>query len=161
MSSIESVLCAGGGTGGHLFPGIAVAEELRRRDPAIRISFVGTERGIEARVLPKAGETVDFIDVTPLKGRTPKELLLSLMRLPTAYTRAMAILRERKPSVVIGVGGYASGPALLAAWLTWRKTAIQEQNATPGLTNRWLGKIVKRVFVGFAAAESHLSLIHI
>jgi len=154
MTQLNNILIAGGGTGGHLFPGIAVAEELRRRKPGAQVTFVGTERGIEARVLPKAGETVDFIDVTPLKGRTPSELMRSLVRLPIAYTRAIAILKQRKPDVVLGVGGYASGPMLLAAWTRGIPTAVLEQNAQLGMTNRVLANVVGRGYVTFDATAA-------
>lgn len=154
MTQLNSVLIAGGGTGGHLFPGIAVAEELRRRRPGTQVTFVGTERGIEARVLPKSGEVVDFIDVTPLKGRTPLELMRSLARLPTAYTRAISILKTRKPDVVLGVGGYASGPMLLAAWTLGIPTAVLEQNAQLGMTNRVLASVVGRGYVAFDATAA-------
>lgn len=148
MSTLN-ILIAGGGTGGHLFPGVAVAEELRRRVRGVTVSFVGTERGIEARVLPKQGETLDVLDVTPLKGKTPLELLKSLARLPGAYSKAMSILAERKPDLVLGVGGYASGPMLLAAWSKGIPTAILEQNALLGMTNRVLAPLVGRAYLTF------------
>jgi len=148
--SIERVLIAGGGTGGHLFPGMAVVEELRRRvDGALDVTFVGTAKGIEARVLPPLGEKLELLDVTPLKGRTPAELLASLARLPRAYARCVSILRIAKPDVVIGVGGYASGPMLLAARSIGIPTALLEQNAHVGMTNRVLASVVGRAYVTF------------
>ena len=112
---IERVIIAGGGTGGHLFPGIAVVEELRRRIPSLAVTFVGTERGIEARVIPERGERLELIDVAPLKGRTATELLRSLLLLPGACSQAFGLLRRCRPDLVVGVGGYASGPMLAAA----------------------------------------------
>ncbi|GAB4204965.1 MAG: undecaprenyldiphospho-muramoylpentapeptide beta-N-acetylglucosaminyltransferase [Sandaracinaceae bacterium] len=146
---IQRVIVAGGGTGGHLFPGIAVVEELRRRNPDLEVLFVGTERGIEARVVPAMGEKLETIDVTPLKGRTFAQLLGSLARLPSAWGRAVSILRQHRPDVVLGVGGYASGPMLVAAASVGIPCALLEQNAHVGLTNRILAKIVGRAYLSF------------
>lgn len=154
-SPIHSIVIAGGGTGGHVYPGVAIAEEILARDPSARVAFIGTTRGMEAKILPTVGYTLETISVSRLKGGGLLSKLKGLFRLPVGIFQSWRILRRHRPEVVIGVGGYASGPALLAAWMTFRKTAIQEQNATPGLTNRWLGKLVKRVFVGFSAATSH------
>lgn len=151
--TISSIVIAGGGTGGHVYPGVAIAEEIQRRNPDARVAFIGTERGLETRILPPLGYALETINVSRLKGGGLWVKLKGLFRLPIATFQSWRILRRHKPEVVVGVGGYASGPALIAAWLTFRKTAIQEQNATPGMTNRWLGKIAKRIFVGFAAAQ--------
>lgn len=140
------VIVAGGGTGGHLFPGIAVVQELRRRLDA-EVTFVGTERGIEARVLPERGEHLELLEVTPLKGQTPAELGRSMMRLPGAMMQAAQIVRGA--DLVIGVGGYASGPVVAAAAMQRIPTAILEQNAHVGLTNRMLAKLVGRAFLSF------------
>lgn len=145
----KKVLIAGGGTGGHLFPGLAVVEELRRRLGDIEILFVGTERGIEARVIPERGERLELIEVTPLKGRSPSELLRSLGRLPGAMARAAGIVRNFEPDLAIGVGGYASGPMLAAAATLGVPTAVLEQNAHLGLTNRMLAPIVGRGYLTF------------
>ncbi len=143
------VVVAGGGTGGHLFPGIAVVEEMRRQGLAPEVTFVGTERGIEARVLPKLGETLRCVEVRPLKGRGPWELIRNLGRLPSSGIEAVQLLRELRPDLVLGVGGYASGP-ILAAALTMRvPTALMEQNAVPGLTNRVLVRHVGRAYASF------------
>ncbi|HRE90927.1 MAG TPA: undecaprenyldiphospho-muramoylpentapeptide beta-N-acetylglucosaminyltransferase, partial [Myxococcota bacterium] len=146
---IGAIVIAGGGTGGHVFPGVAIADEVKRRNPSARVAFIGTERGLEKKLVPQAGHELFAINVSRLKGGGIWSKVKGLFRLPIAIFQSWRILREVKPEVVIGVGGYASGPALLAAWMTFRKTAIQEQNATPGLTNRVLGKLVKRVFAGF------------
>jgi len=152
---IERILIAGGGTGGHVYPAVAVAEEVLARNPEAQILFIGTERGMEARILPKLGYALRTITVSRLKGGGLFTRLLGLMRIPVAMFQSWRIMAKLKPQVVLGVGGYASGPTLLTAWLTLRRTAIQEQNATPGFTNRVLSKIAKRVFVGFAAAKAH------
>jgi UDP-N-acetylglucosamine--N-acetylmuramyl-(pentapeptide) pyrophosphoryl-undecaprenol N-acetylglucosamine transferase len=149
------LLIAGGGTGGHLFPGIAMAEELTSRQPENDVVFVGTARGLEARAIPKAGYPLELIDVTGLKGKGAFGLLRGLLRLPRALLQSLRLLRRQRPDVVLGVGGYASGPVLLAAWLLRIPTAIQEQNAVPGITNRLLGRFVGAVFTAFPEASRH------
>ncbi|AKU91863.1 undecaprenyldiphospho-muramoylpentapeptide beta-N-acetylglucosaminyltransferase [Vulgatibacter incomptus] len=146
------VVIAGGGTGGHLFPGIALAEEVVTRHPSNDVLFVGTARGIEARVVPQSGFKLELIDVTGVKGRGLKGLIGGLLRLPAAVLRCMTILREYQADVVVGVGGYASFPMVFAGFLRGMPTAIQEQNALPGLTNRLLGKIARTVFISFDEA---------
>jgi len=141
------VLIAGGGTGGHLFPGVALAEEVRARGG--EVLFVGTARGIEARVLPEQGYALRMIDATGIKGRGLKGLLAGLLRLPRAWWQSLQIVREFRPDVVVGVGGYASGPVVATAAMLLRPTAILEQNSIPGITNRILSRVVKRVFCTF------------
>lgn len=153
---IRRLIVAGGGTGGHLFPGIAVVEELRRRQPEVEVTFVGTEKGIEARVLPERGERLELLEVAPLKGRTVAELTRSLMMLPGAFGRASGLISELKPDLVLGVGGYASGPMLLAAAARGVPTAILEQNAHVGLTNRVLAPITGRAYVAFDEARTQI-----
>jgi UDP-N-acetylglucosamine--N-acetylmuramyl-(pentapeptide) pyrophosphoryl-undecaprenol N-acetylglucosamine transferase len=146
---VTKLLIAGGGTGGHLFPGVAIAEELRAMDATAEIKFVGTRRGIEARVLPDLGWPLDFIEVSGLKTVGALGMLRGLLRLPRALWQARAIVRAFRPDAVIGVGGYASGPVVLAARLAGVPTAICEQNSIPGLTNKWLGKLARTVFLSF------------
>ncbi len=143
------LLIAGGGTGGHLFPGVAIAEELRAREPDAAIKFVGTRRGIEARVLPDLGWDLDFIEVSGLKTVGAAGAVKGLFRLPRALWQARRIVKQFAPDAVIGVGGYASGPVVLAAKLRGIPTAICEQNSIPGLTNKMLGKLVRSVFLSF------------
>jgi UDP-N-acetylglucosamine--N-acetylmuramyl-(pentapeptide) pyrophosphoryl-undecaprenol N-acetylglucosamine transferase len=144
-----NVIIAGGGTGGHLFPGIAIAEEFLRRNRGDRILFVGTNKGIEKRVLGNLGFSLQAIDVEGIKGKGWMKSLDAMFRLPGALIQSFRIIRKFSPELVIGVGGYASGPVVLAARLLGIRTAIAEQNALPGLTNRILGKMVDRVFVSF------------
>jgi UDP-N-acetylglucosamine--N-acetylmuramyl-(pentapeptide) pyrophosphoryl-undecaprenol N-acetylglucosamine transferase len=146
---IGRVIVAGGGTGGHLFPGLAVVEELRRRQPSLEVLFVGTARGIEARVLPPRGERLELLDVQPLKGRGAGALMRSLGVLPGAVGRAAGLVRSFRPDLVLGVGGYAAGPVLAAAAALGRPTALLEQNAHVGLTNRLLAPVVGRAYVTF------------
>ena len=147
------VLIAGGGTGGHLYPGIAVAEEVMARAGG-EVLFVGTTRGIEARVVPAAGYPLELLEVSGLKRMGLWRTLRGLGRVPVALVRSLAIVRRFKPDVVLGVGGYASGPMVLAAALAGYPTAIQEQNSQPGFTNRVLGRFVRRVFVAFDDARA-------
>ncbi|MFL5400134.1 MAG: UDP-N-acetylglucosamine--N-acetylmuramyl-(pentapeptide) pyrophosphoryl-undecaprenol N-acetylglucosamine transferase, partial [Myxococcales bacterium] len=134
------MLIAGGGTGGHLFPGLALAEEVKTRHPRNDVLFVGTQRGLEVRVVPKAGFPLETIDVGPLKRQGGIGLLRGLGRVPRSLWQSRRILRNFDPDVVVGVGGYASGPVVLAAFLMGIPTAVQEQNALPGFTNRTLGR---------------------
>ena len=143
------LLIAGGGTGGHLFPGIAIAEEARARDPGAEIAFVGTERGIEARVLPRLGWPHHFIDASGLKTVGALGALRGLLKLPRALLQSRRIVKEMAPDAVIGVGGYASGPVVLAAALAGVPTAVLEQNSIPGLANKVLGRFVRAVFLAF------------
>ncbi|MCA2981368.1 MAG: undecaprenyldiphospho-muramoylpentapeptide beta-N-acetylglucosaminyltransferase [Myxococcaceae bacterium] len=143
------VLIAGGGTGGHLFPGIALAEEVVTRHPKNDVVFVGTTRGLEARVVPENGFVFEPITSRGLKGMGLVKLALGLLTLPVSFFEALALVRRYRPDVVVGVGGYSSGPVVLAAWLLRVPTAVQEQNALPGLTNRLLGRVVKAVFLSF------------
>jgi len=147
---IQRIIVAGGGTGGHLFPGLAVVEELTRRLPGLEVTWVGTERGIEARVIPQRGLRFVALQVTPLKGRSPIELVKSVGRLPRAALGAVSLVRSAKPDLVLGVGGYASGPVLAAAVMLGVPTAVLEQNATVGLTNRLLARFVGRAYLSFA-----------
>ncbi|MCB9728834.1 MAG: undecaprenyldiphospho-muramoylpentapeptide beta-N-acetylglucosaminyltransferase [Deltaproteobacteria bacterium] len=151
---IRRALIAGGKTGGHLYPGVAIAEELRRRQPDARVTFVGTAEGIEARVLPPLGWTLLTISASRLAGGGLLDRLRGLARVPVAMFQSWRHLRHERPQVVIGVGGYASGPVLLTAWLCRYPTAIQEQNALPGFTNRVLGRFARRIYLGFDAAAA-------
>jgi UDP-N-acetylglucosamine--N-acetylmuramyl-(pentapeptide) pyrophosphoryl-undecaprenol N-acetylglucosamine transferase len=150
---IQRIMVAGGGTGGHLFPGLAVVEELRRRVPGLEVKFVGTARGIEARILPSRGESLELLKVTPLKGQGLGARVKSVARIPTAMKEASSLIRDFEPDLVLGVGGYASGPVLLSASLSGRPTAVLEQNAHVGLTNRILARFVGRAYIAFEQTE--------
>lgn len=146
---IERVMVVGGGTGGHLFPGIAVVEELRRRNPQVEVMFVGTERGIEARVLPRMGEKLSLVDVRPWLGRSPLQLARNVAILPKAVAQATSLLRQWKPQLVLGLGGYTAGPVLMLAAALRIPTALLEQNAHVGLTNRLLSNTVGRAYLTY------------
>jgi UDP-N-acetylglucosamine--N-acetylmuramyl-(pentapeptide) pyrophosphoryl-undecaprenol N-acetylglucosamine transferase len=149
------VIFAGGGTGGHLFPGLAVAREFQRRDPTTEILFVGTEQGIEFRVVPKAGFRLETLTVKGLKGRGMRGLLDALYGVPTSVVRSVAVIKKFRPDCVIGLGGYASGPVLLAAKLTGMRCAIMEQNLRPGFTNKILSRLVNRVFTSYGKSVEY------
>ena len=137
-----SLLIAGGGTGGHLYPGIAVARELQSRDPSARVTFVGTASGIEARVIPREQLPLELIRSAGLKGKSLRSLLRGLALLPLSALDAWRVLSRVRPSVVIGVGGYSSGPVVALAALRGIPTLLMEQNAMPGVTNRLLARVV-------------------
>lgn len=146
------VLIAGGGTGGHLYPGIALARELQRRDPSPVVTFVGTSTGIESRVVPHEGFVLDLVRVAGLKGKGLMGRVRGALLLPLAAVDGWRVLSTRRPSVVVGVGGFASGPVVALAWLRRIPTLLLEQNAVPGLTNRLLAPIVDAAAVNFEEA---------
>ena len=146
---------AGGGTGGHLFPGIAIAEAFREKEAGNEVLFIGTERGIEMRVLTGGRFPLKTIQVMPFKGRSFWAKMKALSTIPSAISEALSILKDFRPQIVLGVGGYASGPALLAAYLLGIHRAIHEQNLVPGMTNRILKWFSQRVFVSFEETRSY------
>jgi UDP-N-acetylglucosamine--N-acetylmuramyl-(pentapeptide) pyrophosphoryl-undecaprenol N-acetylglucosamine transferase len=148
------MLIAGGGTGGHLFPGLALAEEVKTRHPRNEVLFVGTARGLETRIVPKNGFRLELIEVSPLKRQGTRGTLRGLFQLPRSVWQSRRILRRFDPDVVVGVGGYASGPVVMTAWMMRIPTAVQEQNALPGFTNRALGHFARACFVAFEEARS-------
>jgi UDP-N-acetylglucosamine--N-acetylmuramyl-(pentapeptide) pyrophosphoryl-undecaprenol N-acetylglucosamine transferase len=150
------LLVAGGGTGGHLYPGIAVAEVVSAR-PGGEVLFVGTSRGLETKLIPQAGYPLELVTVSGLKRMGMAGMVRGMTRLPRAFIDSWRILRRYRPDVVLGVGGYASGPLLLVASLLGYPTAIQEQNSYPGFTNRVLGRVVRRVFLAFEEAAGHFA----
>jgi len=142
----RSVLIAAGGTGGHLYPGIAVADELVRREPRTRVVFAGTPRGLESRIVPRAGYGLELLPILPLNAVGAWGLLKGLLALPRGMGRALGLVRTLRPAAVLGIGGYAGGPVTLVAALLGVRTVILEPNARPGFTNR-----VLRPFVDAAA----------
>lgn len=141
------VMIMAGGTGGHVFPALAVADELKQRE--VEVSWIGTQRGIESELVPKAGYPLTFIKVAGLRGNGTLGWLMAPFRVIKAVWQAWRLMRVFNPDVVIGLGGFASGPGGVAAWLLKKPLLIHEQNAIPGLTNRLLAKIAKRVLTGF------------
>jgi UDP-N-acetylglucosamine--N-acetylmuramyl-(pentapeptide) pyrophosphoryl-undecaprenol N-acetylglucosamine transferase len=140
-------MIAGGGTGGHVFPGVAVADALARRTRDLHVCWVGTSRGIEAKVLPTTPWRFVTMELSGLNGVRGKALVQALAKLPPAGWQAVKLLREERPEVVLGVGGYAGGPVVALAAAMRIPTAVLEPNAIPGLTNRLLARFVRRAFL--------------
>ena len=147
------MIVTGGGTGGHLFPGIAVAEEMLRRCPQGSILFVSTDRAIDNKMLVTRSFAKKSISCLPLKGKSLSGMLKSVARLPISLWQALRIVRDFKPQLVLGVGGYVTGPVVLAARLMGITTCIHEQNSIPGMANRMLGKIVDQVYISIPGSE--------
>jgi UDP-N-acetylglucosamine--N-acetylmuramyl-(pentapeptide) pyrophosphoryl-undecaprenol N-acetylglucosamine transferase len=156
MAAPESlrVVIAGGGTGGHLFPGIAVAREIQSRVPGAQVSFVGTSRGIEARVVPLEGFALDLIRSSGIKGKSIPARVQGVALLPLSLFDAWQVLSTHRPQLVIGVGGYSSGPVVLVAAARRIPTMLLEQNAVPGLTNRLLAPFSRAVAVSFESTRA-------
>ena len=152
---ILSCIIAGGGTGGHLFPGIAVARELERRFEGAAILFVVGRKRMESEILSRYGYQVSSIHVEGLKGRGWRKGLAVLVKLPKGLFQSISIIKKFCPDLVLGVGGYSAGPMCLAAKLKGIPTAIHEQNSFPGLTNRLLSRFVDHVFISFEESRPH------
>lgn len=153
----KNVLIASGGTGGHLFPGIAVAEAFQELFPEVRVSFVGTTRGLEEKTLSKLPWPFFTLAVPKIKGQGKKDKLIALVKLPSAIVKAAFLLQKSDTDLVIGIGGYLAWPVSIAAFLMGKPVAIIEPNAVPGLSNRMLSKIASRIFLAFPEAEKYFS----
>ena len=149
-----SILIAGGGTGGHLYPGIAVAREVIKRVPDATVTFVGTAAGIEARVIPREGFALELIRSAGLKGKSVASIARGMSLLPASAIDASQVISRRRPRVVIGVGGYSSGPVVALAAMRGIPTMLMEQNAVPGLTNRLLASLVSAAAVTYSESMS-------
>lgn len=147
------VIIAGGITGGHLFPGIAIAEAFKTRDAQTSVLFVSVGNVLERSALSRSGFDSRWIRVEALKGRGLWKKLRSLLKLPSAIVQAIGILKHFQPDIVIGMGGYSSGPVVLAAWLTGIPIVLHEQNKIPGMTNRQLARFARRVYVSFDGTQ--------
>lgn len=143
----KKLLIAGGGTGGHLFSGIAIARVWQQQKG--EVCFAGTPLGQETAVVPKEGFRLHLIKIGRLKGSSWVTKILTMLTLPRAFFGALQLIKKESPDLILGIGGYASGPVCLAGVLKKIPTAIVDQNATPGLTNRILGKFVNRIFLSF------------
>src|SRR5689334_18448741 len=146
------VMIAAGGTGGHIYPGIAVAQEIMRRDGSSEVHFVGTARGLETRLVPQAGFELSLIESAGLKNVSLGARMKGVALLPRSCLSARRLMRQLQPDVVVGAGGYVSGPVVLTAALTNRPTLVMESNALPGWTNRVLARFVDRAAVSFEEA---------
>ena len=150
-----SVVFAGGGTGGHLFPGVAVAREVVRRHADARVVFVGAGRGIESRALAREGFPLERVRSRGLMGKSLRAIGRAIALAPVTVIDALAVLRRTRPDVVVGLGGYSAGPVVLLAALGGRPTMLMEQNAVPGITNRLLAPVVRAAAVSYDAASAH------
>ncbi len=160
MASIPRILIAGGGTGGHIIPALAIADELKARHGA-ELLFVGTARGLESRLVPQAGYRLQLIRVGQLNRVSLTTRLRTLVDLPLGFWQCVRLLRQFRPDVVIGVGGYASGPVMGAAILLRIPTLAFEPNAVPGLANRLIGSRVKAAAVNFEPAARYFRSAHV
>lgn len=149
------LVVTGGGTGGHLFPGIAVAEGILERYPQGKVMFIGTDRHIDNKALAGKPFKVVALASQAIKGKSLLRKVRALMQVPVSVVQAMGMLRRFRPDLVFGVGGYVTGPVLLAAKLLGIRTVIHEQNSIPGLANRLLGRIVDRVFLSLPGSERY------
>jgi len=150
-------LLAGGGTGGHVFPAIAIAREIRRRRPSARVVFVGTRKGFEAVIAPREGFPIEFVSASGFVGRGPAAKARALADLVRGVAQSRRILSRERPSAVLGVGGYASLPILAAARLAGIPAMIQEQNSVPGIANRLGARMTRVTAAGFEAACGRLA----
>ncbi len=150
------IAIAGGGTGGHLFPGIAVAQEFKARNAATRIIFVSTGNRLEKSVLSKAGFELQCITAAGIKGRGLWNQVKSVLKIPGGILAANRILKKFSPDLAIGLGSYSAGPVVFAAWLRRIPIVVQEQNILPGITNRILSRFANRIYVSFENTRSHM-----
>ena len=143
----QPVMIMAGGTGGHVYPALAVADELQAR--GVPVVWLGTRKGIEAKLVPEAGIEVDWLSVSGLRGKGLLTLLIAPVKLIIACFQVMQIILKRNPRAVLGMGGFVSGPGGLMAWIMRKPLLIHEQNAVPGLTNRLLSKLAGKVMEAF------------
>ncbi|MEJ2033634.1 MAG: glycosyltransferase, partial [Deltaproteobacteria bacterium] len=149
------MIVTGGGTGGHLFPGIAVAETMLARQPGSEILFVSTDRQVDRRALRDRPFLAVAARGQGLKGKTIWGRLRALIQMPLALAESLNTVRRFRPQLVFGVGGYVTGPVVLAARLLGVATCIHEQNSVPGLANRWLGRLVDRIYLSIPGSEKY------
>ena len=147
MVKQTTVLVMAGGTGGHVFPALAVAQQMRAE--GIAVHWLGTRAGLEAKLIPQAGFAIDFISIKGLRGKSVLGWLSAPLRILIALTQALQVCLRLRPNVVLGMGGFVTGPGGVASWLLRKPLVIHEQNAIAGMTNRWLAKLAKRVLAAF------------
>jgi UDP-N-acetylglucosamine--N-acetylmuramyl-(pentapeptide) pyrophosphoryl-undecaprenol N-acetylglucosamine transferase len=146
----RTVLIMAGGTGGHVFPALAAARVLRER--GFEPVWLGTKRGLEAKLVPPAQIEIEWISMSGLRGKGAATLLLAPFKVAIAIWQSLQVMRRRKPVVVLGAGGFVAGPGGVAAWLTRRPLVIHEQNAVAGMTNRMLSHLARRVLEAFPSS---------
>lgn len=154
---MKTIIIAGGGTGGHIYPALTIAKALKTIDAKLKVEFVGTPEGLEAKIIPKHGFTISFISVGKLNYRGGFfKKIKTVFKLPWAFVKSLALVIEKKPILVLGVGGYASGPFVLASSILGVPTALWEPNAHPGLTNRILARFVRTTFLVFEESQKKM-----
>lgn len=147
---LKRVLLSGGGTGGHIYPALALAEEFKKQNPGVKIKFVGSQRGLESKIIPDKGYELYKLNIGPLHSSVGrKEQVKTLLTLPFVFLHCLWILISFRPQRVMGFGGYASGPIVFIASICFFKTAVWEANVQPGIANKLLSKVVKRCYVVF------------
>ena len=151
------VVFAGGGTGGHLFPGIAIAQEFIRRESDTQVLFIGAGKSIETSVLAKHGFPHKRISVEGIKGRTWWQIVRAVSKLPPGFLKSVYMLWRFHPHLVVGLGGYSAAPVITAAWIMRCKIVLQEQNILPGITNRVLAPLANRIYVSFITTETNFN----
>ncbi len=149
------VILSGGGTGGHIYPALTIADQIKRLEPEAEIIFVGTRQGLEKDIIPRYGYPLQFIEVAGFKRSLSLDTLRSTGKLFTGLYDAYKIIEREKPDLVIGTGGYVCGPIVFMAALHHIPCAIQEQNAMPGVTNKILARYVRKVFLGYKEAGKY------
>lgn len=149
------VILSGGGTGGHIYPALTIADQIKALRPDTEITFVGTRQGLEKDIIPRYGYKLEFIEVAGFKRSLSFDTLRSGVKLMQGLKDAYSLLNRLKPDLVIGTGGYVCGPILFLAALKGIPACIQEQNAMPGVTNKILARYVKKVFLGYGEAEKY------
>lgn len=156
MSDLGAFVIAAGGTGGHILPGIALADEIRAQKSGASVVFIGTGQGLESKIVPAAGYPLELVDASGFVGKTVARQIGALSKLPGGFVGARAVLKKHRARVVVGVGGYVTVPVLMAARSLGVPTLIHESNAVPGVSNRFLNRFATRTAVGLAAANAHL-----
>lgn len=149
------VILSGGGTGGHIYPALTIADQIKKLAPEAEISFVGTQQGLEKDIIPRYGYPLKFIEVAGFKRSLSLDTLRSACKLFSGLYDAYQIIKKEKPDLVIGTGGYVCGPIVFMAALKGIPTCIQEQNAMPGVTNKILSRYVRKVFLGYKEAGKY------
>ena len=148
-------LITGGGTGGHIYPALAICKGLLAADKEAEVLYVGTRAGLEAELVPRECIPFAIIDAAGIMGKSPGKAIMGAARATRGLLQAAAIVRRHRPQVVLGTGGYVSGPVVFMASMLGVRCAIQEQNAVPGFTNRMLSRVVSEVFTPFRGTEQH------
>ena len=149
------IIVSGGGTGGHIYPAVTIANQIKEKQPDAEIIFVGTREGLECEIVPRYGYPIEFIEVAGFQRKLSLDTIKSAFKLLAGLIDALKLIRKIKPDLVVGTGGYVCGPILFLAALQGIPTCIQEQNAMPGVTNKILAHFVKKVFLGYQEAGKY------